>query len=115
MHPSCTSLITMSNNGRNNGGATSGGETLDKTHNNQSLNPNGVASTDSKGSRYVVNTPGRTSIGLGQDTRATGQNTMSQHLDRFWKLDLFHKFQSTHILFVYETGPIRNIISLSFQ
>jgi hypothetical protein len=39
--------------GRNDGGATSRGETLNKTHNNQSLNHNGAAATDYKGSRDV--------------------------------------------------------------
>jgi hypothetical protein len=39
--------------GSNDGGATSGGETLDKTHNNQNLNTNGVAAPDYKGSRNV--------------------------------------------------------------
>jgi hypothetical protein len=38
---------------RNDGGATSRGETLDKTPNNQSLNPNGAVATDYKGSRDV--------------------------------------------------------------
>jgi hypothetical protein len=35
----------------NDGNGTSGGETLDKTHNNKSLNPTGAAATDYKGSR----------------------------------------------------------------
>jgi hypothetical protein len=38
---------------RNDGDTIFGGETLDKTHNNQSLNPNGVVATDYKGSRDV--------------------------------------------------------------
>jgi hypothetical protein len=33
----------------NDGDATSRGETLDKTHNNQSINPNGAVATDYKG------------------------------------------------------------------
>jgi hypothetical protein len=40
---------------------------------------------------------------------------VSQHLYSFWILDLFHKFHLIQILVVYETSPIRNIISLSFQ
>jgi hypothetical protein len=63
MHPSYIGFITISNNpwrtsncrhhGKIDGGTSSGGEILDKTHNNQSLNPNGVASTHYKGSRDV--------------------------------------------------------------
>jgi hypothetical protein len=63
MHPCCMSFITISHNpwwmssclhsSRNDGGATFGGETLDKTHNNQSLSPSGVAAIDYKGSRDV--------------------------------------------------------------
>jgi hypothetical protein len=37
--------------GRKDGSGISGGETLNKTHNNQSLNPNGAVTTDYKGSR----------------------------------------------------------------
>jgi hypothetical protein len=40
---------------RNDGGATTRGETIDKNHNYQSINPNGVAATNYKGSRDVVN------------------------------------------------------------
>jgi hypothetical protein len=43
--------VAYGRHGRNNGGATSERETLDKTHNNQSLNPNGATATDYKGSR----------------------------------------------------------------
>jgi hypothetical protein len=46
-------MSSCHHNGRNDGGATSGGETLDKTHNNQSLNPNGMVAIDYKGSRNV--------------------------------------------------------------
>jgi hypothetical protein len=35
----------------NDGDDTSRGETLDKTHNNKSLNPTGAAATNYKGSR----------------------------------------------------------------
>jgi hypothetical protein len=42
-------------------------------------------------------------------------NMMSQHLDRFWKLDLFWQFWSSNILVGYETDPIGKIISLCFQ
>jgi hypothetical protein len=47
-------MSSCHHHGRNDGGATSEGETLDKTHNNQSLKPNGVAATDYKGYRDVV-------------------------------------------------------------
>jgi hypothetical protein len=40
---------------------------------------------------------------------------VSQHLDSFWKLDLFHQFWSTSILVGYETSPVANISSLSLQ
>jgi hypothetical protein len=63
MHPSCMSLITISHNpwrmsschhhDRNDGRTTFRGETINKTHNNQSLNSNGVAATNYKGSRDV--------------------------------------------------------------
>jgi hypothetical protein len=39
--------------GRNDGGTTSERETLNKTQNNQILNPNGVADTDYKPSKDV--------------------------------------------------------------
>jgi hypothetical protein len=63
MHPSCMSLIRISHNpwrmsschhrARNDGGTTSRGEILDKTHNNQSLNPNDATTTDYNGSTDV--------------------------------------------------------------
>jgi hypothetical protein len=46
-------MSSCHHHGRNDGDAIFGGETLDKTHNNQSLNPNGVVATDYKGPRDV--------------------------------------------------------------
>jgi hypothetical protein len=46
-------MSSCRHHGRNDDGATSGGETLDKTHNNRSLNANGAVATDYKGSKDV--------------------------------------------------------------
>jgi hypothetical protein len=100
--------------GRNDGGANSGGETLDKTHNNQKLNPNGAAATDYKGSRDM-GTPLDAPL-LGSDMIHGSKPKIRCH--NTWTNSgnyLFHKFRSTQILVVYETSPIGNIISLSFQ
>jgi hypothetical protein len=48
-----TRIYRCRHHNRNDVGATSNGETLNQTHNNQNLNPNGVAATDYKGSKDV--------------------------------------------------------------
>jgi hypothetical protein len=125
MHPCWTSLIMISHNpwrmsschrrGRNDGGATSGGETLNKTHNNQSLNTNGVVATDYKGSidmGTLLDTPLLGSDMIhGRKAKIRCHSTWTSSR----KLDLFHKFRLTQILVVYETSPVGKIISLSFQ
>jgi hypothetical protein len=67
----------------NDGGATSGEETLDKTHNNQSLNTNGAAAINYKGSRDM-RTPLDTPL-LGSDmihgSKKYGVATLGQVLE----------------------------------
>jgi hypothetical protein len=75
-------MSTCHQHGRNDGGATSRGETLDKTHNNQNLNPNGVAATDYKGSRDVERSLYAPLLGSGMIHNSKA-NMVSQHLDRF--------------------------------
>jgi hypothetical protein len=74
----------------NDGGTTSGGETLDRTHKNQILNPNGVVATDYKGSRDV---------GRPLDAPLLGSDMIHDPKAKIW---------------CHSTG-IGNIISVSFQ
>jgi hypothetical protein len=107
-------MSSYHHHGRNDGGATSGGETLDKTHNNQSLNLNVVATTHNivlgswkhpwthpywAHTCYTARRPkyGLTAPGELMETRLVSQ------------------FLSTQILVGYETSPIQKIVSLSFQ
>jgi hypothetical protein len=83
----------------------SGGETHDKTHNNDNLNPNMVAATHN----IVLGRPLGMPL-LGPDM-IHDPKAVSQHLDRFRKVDLFQQFWSSQILFGYETSPIGKIIS----
>jgi hypothetical protein len=46
-------MTSCHHHGGNDGSATSGGETLEKTHNNESLYPNGAVTTNYKGYRDV--------------------------------------------------------------
>jgi hypothetical protein len=61
--------------GRNDSGATFGGETLNKTYNNKNLNPNGVVTTDYKGFR---------DMGRPMDTLLLGSDMIHSLKDKIW-------------------------------
>jgi hypothetical protein len=73
-------MSSCHHHGRKDGDTISRGETLDKTHDNQSLNPNGIVATNYKGSR---------GMGTPLDAPLLGSDMIHGHLDRFWKLDFF--------------------------
>jgi hypothetical protein len=81
------------------------GETHDKAHNNNNLNPNMVAAAHNIDLGRPLGMP-LLGLDMIHDPKA-----VSQHLDRFRKVDLFQQFWSSQILFGYETSPIGKIIS----
>jgi hypothetical protein len=103
-------MSSCRHHGKNDGSTTSRRENLDKTHNNQSLNPNGVAATNYKGSREVGTHLDAPLLGSnminGSKAKIQCHNTWTDSRNSTY----FCKFRLTQILVVHEVGPIGKII-----